>query len=58
MTKVKVVNAQSIDGREYKKGEVAEFADGRARDLVAAGKAVPVPETPKAAPISKEAKNG
>lgn len=57
MTKVQVVNAQSIDGRKYKRDEVAEFSDGRARDLIDAGKVRPVQET-KPAAGSKEAKNG
>lgn len=34
MTKVQVVNAQSLDGREYKKDQVIDVPPGRARDLL------------------------
>lgn len=59
MAKVEVVNRQVIDGKEYKRGEAAEVSEGRARDLIAAGKAREVKGSPKPAPVAKEvAKNG
>lgn len=65
MAHVEVVNAQPIDGVERERGEVIEVSDGRARDLVAAGKAnwATTPSavtneadkaTPKPAPEKKE----
>lgn len=57
MARVKVVNRQVIDGNEYKRGATVEVSDGTARDLINAGKASPVTETP--AVVKKEvAKNG
>lgn len=72
MTKVEVVNRQVIDGQEYKRGQVITVTDGRARDLITAGKARPVAPEPadsgepavdtkakaKPKPASKETKNG
>lgn len=59
MAHVEVVNRQVIDGKERKRGEVVEVSEGRARDLIAAGKVRAPKETPKAAPATKEgAKNG
>lgn len=59
MAQVEVVNRQVIDGKEYKRGQVITVSDGRARDLINAGKARQAAETPKPAPAPKEvAKNG
>lgn len=57
MAKVEVVNRQEIDGKEYKRDQVIEVSEGRARDLIKAGKVRAVAETPKPAPVPKEAKN-
>lgn len=57
MTRVKIVNRQVIDGEEVKRGQVITVSDGRARDLINSGKAVPAQEAPKPAPVNKEAKN-
>ena len=57
--KVQVVNAQSIDGVDRKRGEVIDVAPGRGRDLIAAGKAREVSagkSAVKPAPVAKEAK--
>lgn len=54
MTRVEVVNRQEIDGKEYKRGEVIDVPDGRARDLITAGKARVPAE--KAAPAQADVK--
>lgn len=54
MTKVRVVNAQEIDGVRRRRGEVIDVSPGRARSLVNAGKAVLVTYTP-VVPVARRA---
>ena len=61
MTRVEVVNRQSIDGKEYKRGQTVELSNGRARDLIIAGKVRAVaeaPATPQTATTAVETKGG
>lgn len=55
MPKVQVVNAQSIDGVYRKRDEVIDVSPGRARDLIAAGKARAVEDKPAEKAVAKPA---
>lgn len=56
MRRVQIVNAQSIDGCWCERDEVVEVDEGRARDLVNAGKARIAPvEEPDMVPVEEAA---